>query len=249
MSVIAALLDGESREIVADALLEPFVTLHDDPPLFNASACQRHRDGSNVLRTASDRAPETLINPSDPDERRAVLYGIGAVLLWSTVATGFKLGLRGTRSRSNCCGSAPRCRSRSSRPRASLTGPLADDRAAVGARLAAPRRSGSAESVPLLPDPVRGLRAAAGADRAAAELHLGDHARAARDPDTRPAHVVAHGRRHARQLLRRGGAAVAGSSRRICRRWIPWAWHWRSAAPWCGPFIGSPPFAPATIRW
>ncbi len=29
-----------------------------------------------------------------PDERRAVSYGIGAVLLWSTVATGFKLGLK-----------------------------------------------------------------------------------------------------------------------------------------------------------
>ncbi len=28
-----------------------------------------------------------------PDERRAALYGIGAVLLWSSVATGFKLGL------------------------------------------------------------------------------------------------------------------------------------------------------------
>jgi drug/metabolite transporter (DMT)-like permease len=29
-----------------------------------------------------------------PNERSALLFGIGAVLLWSTVATGFKLGLR-----------------------------------------------------------------------------------------------------------------------------------------------------------
>jgi drug/metabolite transporter (DMT)-like permease len=35
-----------------------------------------------------------LINRPAHHERRAVLFGIGAVLLWSTVATGFKLGLR-----------------------------------------------------------------------------------------------------------------------------------------------------------
>lgn len=29
-----------------------------------------------------------------PDDRKALLYGISAVLMWSTVATGFKLGLR-----------------------------------------------------------------------------------------------------------------------------------------------------------
>jgi len=63
-------------------------------PLCNAPACQRHHDGSNVLLEASDRAQGILINPQDQAERRAVLYGIGAVLLWSTVATGFKLGLR-----------------------------------------------------------------------------------------------------------------------------------------------------------
>ena len=32
MSVITAFLDDESREVVADPLLEPFVTLHDDLP-------------------------------------------------------------------------------------------------------------------------------------------------------------------------------------------------------------------------
>ena len=34
-----------------------------------------------------------LINPQVPNERRALLFGAAAVLLWSTVATGFKLGL------------------------------------------------------------------------------------------------------------------------------------------------------------
>jgi hypothetical protein len=32
MSVVTAFLHGESCEVVADPLLEPFVTLHDDPP-------------------------------------------------------------------------------------------------------------------------------------------------------------------------------------------------------------------------
>lgn len=93
MSVVAAWFDGETREVFANALLEPFVTVHDDPPSFNASACQRHRDGSNVLPLSRRDALATLIDPSQPDERRAAWYGIGAVLLWSTVATGFKLGL------------------------------------------------------------------------------------------------------------------------------------------------------------
>lgn len=92
MSVVAALFDGKTREIVAYALLEPFVTLHDDPPSFNAAACQRHRDGSNVLHTRR-AASEPLINSPAPRERDALWYGVGAVLLWSTVATGFKLGL------------------------------------------------------------------------------------------------------------------------------------------------------------
>ena len=96
-------------------------------------------------------------------------------------------------------------------------GPVAGDLAVVGPRLAAPRRARSAESVPVLPDPVRGVRPAAGADRTTAELHLGDYAGAAGDSGARSAHVVAHGRRHARQLLRRSGAVVARPRRRIRR--------------------------------
>jgi drug/metabolite transporter (DMT)-like permease len=34
------------------------------------------------------------MNPGIPDERRALCYGLAAVLLWSTVATAFKLALR-----------------------------------------------------------------------------------------------------------------------------------------------------------
>ena len=60
--------------------------------LCNASACQRHHDGSNVLLAFC--AAEALITSPEHDERRALLYGVGAVLLWSTVATGFKLGLK-----------------------------------------------------------------------------------------------------------------------------------------------------------
>jgi len=39
-------------------------------------------------------AAEASITPPEHDERRALLYGVGAVLMWSTVATGFKLGLK-----------------------------------------------------------------------------------------------------------------------------------------------------------
>jgi drug/metabolite transporter (DMT)-like permease len=92
MSVVAALFNDKPREVAAYALLEPFVTLHDDPLSFNASACQRHPDGSNVLHTCRDES-EALIDPRAPRERDALWYGVGAVLLWSTVATGFKLGL------------------------------------------------------------------------------------------------------------------------------------------------------------
>ena len=49
---------------------------------------------AQTFSRASNRAAESLIDPVVHDERRAVLFGIGAVLLWSTVATGFKLGLR-----------------------------------------------------------------------------------------------------------------------------------------------------------
>ena len=96
MSVITAFLHVESREVVADSLLEPFVTLHDDLIL---SATRQHAKDTMTAQTfysprLTARA-ESLINPLEHDERRAVLYGIGAVLLWSTVATGFKLGSEG----------------------------------------------------------------------------------------------------------------------------------------------------------
>jgi drug/metabolite transporter (DMT)-like permease len=57
---------------------------------FSTPACQRRRGGSNEPGANL----EIPINRPAPDERLAVLCGIGAVLLWSTVATGFKLGLR-----------------------------------------------------------------------------------------------------------------------------------------------------------
>ena len=60
--------------------------------LLCSTACQRLHGGSNVLLLFY--AAEALITPPEHDERRALLYGVGAVLMWSTVATGFKLGLK-----------------------------------------------------------------------------------------------------------------------------------------------------------
>ena len=44
------------------------------------------------MRTGTNAAPGPVALAAR--ERRALLYGLGSVLLWSTVATGFKLGLR-----------------------------------------------------------------------------------------------------------------------------------------------------------
>ena len=42
---------------------------------------------------ARDQQPAEVKASSAYDERLALAYGLGAILLWSTVATGFKLGL------------------------------------------------------------------------------------------------------------------------------------------------------------
>ena len=69
-------------------------------------------------------------------ERRAVLFALGAVVLWSTVATGFKLGLAAMRPLQLLAPRQHRVRSRSSPPRTSWSGPLPRPRAAL-ARAAA----------------------------------------------------------------------------------------------------------------
>ena len=42
---------------------------------------------------ARDQQPTEITTSTAHDERLALGFGLGAVLLWSTVATGFKLGL------------------------------------------------------------------------------------------------------------------------------------------------------------
>ena len=93
MVVITAHLDGESSQVFSDPILEPLVTVHDDPPCSNPTEFQRHGDRSIDVSATARQAARILINPQVPNERRALLFGAAAVLLWSTVATGFKLGL------------------------------------------------------------------------------------------------------------------------------------------------------------
>ena len=52
MSVIAAFLHVESREVIADPLLEPFVTLHDDLILPEAG---QHAKDTMTAQTFSPR--------------------------------------------------------------------------------------------------------------------------------------------------------------------------------------------------
>ena len=153
-----------------------------------------------------------------------MLFGIGAVLLWSTVATGFKLGLRELAplellwlgavtsfvffaAASLVTGRWPAIRALSGRDwlrlgALGLLNPflyyliLFEAYARLPAQIAQPLNYTWAITLA-----------------------------AARDSGAGPAHVVADGRRHARELLRRGGVVVAGS-----RRWLCGCQHrWRRA--------------------